>query len=94
MLALPPVDPPLWWRFGTRLGRGDLYVRVDTCDYSVHPRHRPPGPGPHRHHTEVLVLLGEDIVARHARCRSRHQSITDPRHNGKTIWCAQTIGST
>ncbi|MGW3622528.1 Mu transposase domain-containing protein [Streptomyces sp. NPDC000880] len=36
MLALPPVDPPRWWRFHTRIGR-DHYIRVDTCDYSVHP---------------------------------------------------------
>ncbi|MFJ7768043.1 Mu transposase domain-containing protein [Streptomyces sp. NPDC097107] len=36
MLALPPVDPPRWWRFATRVSR-DHYIRVDTCDYSVHP---------------------------------------------------------
>lgn len=36
MLALPPVDPPSWWRFQIRFGR-DHYVRVDTCDYSVDP---------------------------------------------------------
>ncbi|MCX5424360.1 hypothetical protein [Streptomyces sp. NBC_00078] len=36
MLALPPVDPPAWWRMQTRIGR-DHYVRVDTNDYSVHP---------------------------------------------------------
>ncbi|MFE4821670.1 hypothetical protein ACFRFU_35580 [Streptomyces sp. NPDC056704] len=36
MLALPPVDPPRWWRFATRIAR-DHYIRVDTCDYSVHP---------------------------------------------------------
>ncbi|WP_373561060.1 hypothetical protein [Streptomyces sp. OV198] len=35
-LALPPVDPPRWFRFHTRIGR-DHYIRVDTCDYSVHP---------------------------------------------------------
>ncbi|MCQ4085196.1 IS21 family transposase, partial [Streptomyces sp. RB6PN25] len=36
MVALPPVDPPDWWRFSIRLGR-DHYVRVDTNDYSVDP---------------------------------------------------------
>ncbi|MGW8885868.1 Mu transposase domain-containing protein [Streptomyces sp. NPDC055749] len=36
MLTLPPVDPPRWWRFATRIGR-DHYIRVDTCDYAVHP---------------------------------------------------------
>jgi transposase len=50
MMPLPPVDPPGWWRTSLRLPR-DHYVRVDTCDYSVHPpRDRPPhrgegGPG-------------------------------------------------
>ena len=37
MLPLPPVLPDLAWRFATRLGR-DHHVRVETCDYSVHPR--------------------------------------------------------
>ncbi|MFI9825561.1 IS21 family transposase [Streptomyces sp. NPDC052013] len=36
MLPLPPVDPPGWWRTSLRLPR-DHYVRIDTCDYSVHP---------------------------------------------------------
>ena len=38
MMALPPVLPdPAWRRDPNRLGR-DHWVRVDTCDYSVHPR--------------------------------------------------------
>ena len=37
MMAFPPVLPDLSWRFATRLPR-DHYVRVDTNDYSVHPR--------------------------------------------------------
>jgi transposase len=36
MLGLPPISPPGWWRASLRLPR-DHYVRLDTCDYSVHP---------------------------------------------------------
>ncbi len=33
---LPPIAPPGWWEASLRLPR-DHYVRLDTCDYSVHP---------------------------------------------------------
>jgi transposase len=79
MLTLPPVDPPMWWRFGTRLGR-DHYVRVDTCDYSVHPRAIGRQVQVRTDTTEVLVLMGQEVVARHPRCWARHQSLTDPEH--------------
>jgi hypothetical protein len=36
MLALPPVLPVTGWRQSLRLPRGH-YVRLDSCDYSVHP---------------------------------------------------------
>ncbi|MDQ1051731.1 hypothetical protein QFZ76_009967 [Streptomyces sp. V4I2] len=36
MLALPPIAPSGWWKASLRLPR-DHYVRLDTCDYSVHP---------------------------------------------------------
>ncbi|MGW1729390.1 IS21 family transposase [Streptomyces sp. NPDC002306] len=79
MLTLPPVGPPNWWPQTTRLGR-DHYIRVDTCDYSVHPRaigHRITV----RTDTEsITVTCGNDTVARHVRCWARHQSITDPEH--------------
>jgi hypothetical protein len=43
MMALPPVLPDTALRLSTRLGR-DHWVRVGTCDYSVHPKgHRPHG---------------------------------------------------
>ena len=52
MLALPPVAPATGWRSSARLAR-DHYVRLDSNDYSVHPRRdrtadrgrRRPGPG-------------------------------------------------
>ncbi|MEW1909441.1 IS21 family transposase [Kitasatospora sp. NPDC085895] len=79
MLTLPPVGPPNWWPQTTRLGR-DHYIRVDTCDYSVHPRaigHRITV----RSDTEsITVTCGGDMVARHVRCWARHQTITDPEH--------------
>ncbi|MFF7216960.1 IS21 family transposase [Streptomyces sp. NPDC008238] len=79
MLALPPVAPPNWWPRTIRLGR-DHYIRVDTCDYSVHPRaigHRITV----RTDTDsIVVTCGNDVVARHGRCWARHQTITDPEH--------------
>ncbi len=29
---------------------------------------------------EITAIAGNDVVARHARCWARHQSITDPDH--------------
>ncbi|MCY0947265.1 IS21 family transposase [Streptomyces antarcticus] len=79
MLAVPPVTPPHWWRFSTRLGR-DHYIRVDTNDYSVHPRAIGRTVMVRSDTEEVTVTCGDDIVARHARCWARHQSLTDPEH--------------
>lgn len=42
MLPLPPAVLHLGWRNHVRLGR-DYYVRIDTNDYSVHPRAIGPG---------------------------------------------------
>ena len=36
MRPLPSLRPDLTWRFHAPV-RPDPYVRVDTCDYSVHP---------------------------------------------------------
>ncbi|GAA1262397.1 IS21-like element ISMbo1 family transposase [Kitasatospora nipponensis] len=80
MLALPATGPGHWWRFQTRLGR-DHYIRVDTCDYSVHPRAI-------GHRVTVLtdtdqvqvVTTDGELVAEHPRCWARHQTITDPGH--------------
>ncbi|MER7960106.1 hypothetical protein [Streptomyces sp. NPDC096030] len=80
MPALPPVDPPAWWRFQTRLGR-DHYVRVDTCDYSVDPTAIGHQVTVLTDNHQVLVLApGGEIVAQHPRCWARHQTITDPGH--------------
>jgi transposase len=80
MLALPPVGPPAWWRFSARIGR-DHYVRVETCDYSVHPRAIGRRVTVRADTEEVTVITAEgDVVARHARCWARHQTLTDPDH--------------
>ncbi|MFF9667531.1 IS21 family transposase, partial [Streptomyces althioticus] len=79
MLAIPPVDPPTWWPLRTRLGR-DHYIRLDTNDYSVHPRAIGRLVTVRADTEEITVTCGEDVVARHARCWARHQSITDPEH--------------
>jgi hypothetical protein len=81
MLALPPVDPPRWWRFSTRIGR-DHYIRVDTCDYSVHPLAIGKKVQVRTDTDEVVVTLtpGGAEVARHPRCWAKQQTITDPVH--------------
>jgi hypothetical protein len=80
MTGLPPIDEAiLGWRHSIRLPR-DHYVRLDTCDYSVHPC----AVG---HLVEVVADLatvtirrGGVVVGQHARCWARHQTITDPEH--------------
>ncbi|MFF4576769.1 IS21 family transposase [Streptomyces sp. NPDC001410] len=80
MLTLPAVDPPTWWRFSTRLGR-DHYVRVETCDYSVAPAAIGHQVTVLTDNEQVIVLTsGGEIVAQHARCWARHQTLTDPEH--------------
>ncbi|MBZ9644484.1 IS21 family transposase [Streptomyces sp. PSKA30] len=81
MPALPPIDPPRWWRFSTRVGR-DHYVRVDTCDYSVHPAAIGKTVQVRTDTEEVRILTspGGQLVGRHARCWAKHQTITDPEH--------------
>ncbi|MGW4898806.1 IS21 family transposase [Kitasatospora sp. NPDC004240] len=79
MLTVPPVTPPTWWRFHTRIGR-DHYIRVDTCDYSVHPRAIGHRVMVRADTEEITVTCGDDVAARHARCWARHQTITDPEH--------------
>lgn len=79
MLALPPVAPVTGWRTSLRLPR-DHYVRLDANDYSVHPTVI-------GRRVEVVADLREvraycegRLVASHARCWARHQTITDPAH--------------
>lgn len=79
MLSIPPVDPPHWWRFHTRIGR-DHYVRVDTNDYSVHPQVIGRTVMVRADTECVSVIAGNTLVACHARCWAAHQTLTDPDH--------------
>ena len=79
MMPFPPVLPDPLWRFTVRLPR-DHYVRVDTNDYSVNPRFV-------GRRIQVRVTLEEVIascdgteVARHKRCRAKHQTLLHPDH--------------
>ncbi len=80
MGVLPPIDTAtIGWCNSLVLPR-DYYVRVDTCDYSVHP-------GAVGQRVEVAADLdtvcvrrGGVLVAEHPRCWARQQSITDPQH--------------
>jgi transposase len=79
MLALPPVAPSLGWRHSTRLGR-DHWVRVETCDYSVHPAAIGRRVDIVADLETVSVTCGGHLVARHQRSWAPHQTITDPDH--------------
>ena len=79
MVLIPPVDPPHWWRFHTRIGR-DHYVRVDTNDYSVHPSMIGRTVMVRADTEQVSVIAGNTLVACHARCWAAHQTLTDPEH--------------
>jgi transposase len=80
MLTLPPVDAAaIGWRHSVRLPR-DHWVRLDSCDYSVHP-------AAVGHRVEVAADLhtvtirrGGALIGEHERCWARQQTITDPEH--------------
>jgi transposase len=80
MLALPPVGPPQWYLFHTRIGR-DHYLRIDLNDYSVHPRAigRRVQVTCDADRIRVTTTDG-DVVAEHPRCWARHQTLTHPDH--------------
>lgn len=79
MMALPPVLPDPAWRETKRLGR-DHWVRIGTCDYSVHPRAIGRRVDIRMDLEEVVVTCAGAEVARHARSWARHRTLTDPAH--------------
>jgi len=79
MLALPPTTPQLGWQVAVRLPR-DHYVRLDGNDYSVHPSVIGRRVDVSADLDTVTVHCGGRLVASHARCWARHQTITDPEH--------------
>jgi transposase len=79
MLRFPPVLPDPTWRFATRIAR-DHHVRVDTCDYSVHPRAIGRRVEVRVDLDTVRVDLAGEEAACHRRSLARHRTITDPAH--------------
>jgi len=79
MMAFPPVLPDAALRFSTRIAR-DHHVRVDTCDYSVHPKAIGRRVEVRVDLDHVVVLLAGDEIARHPRSLAKHRTITDLAH--------------
>jgi transposase len=80
MMPLPPVLPDVAWRHSLRLGR-DHYVRVGTCDYSVHPKVVGRRIEIAATAAEVVVTCAGEVVARHPRSWGKHRTVTDPVHD-------------
>lgn len=79
MLSLPPVLPDPALRFATRIAR-DHHVRIDTCDYSVHPKAIGRRVEVRVDLARVVARLGAEVVADHERSWAKHRTITDPVH--------------
>jgi transposase len=80
MGVLPPIDvATIGWRNSLILPR-DYYVRLDTCDYSVHPSAIGQRVEVSADLDLVRIRRGSVLAGEHARCWARQQSITDPEH--------------
>jgi transposase len=80
MLALPPMLPDTDLRRTVRLPR-DHWVRVGTCDYSVHPGAVGRLVEVRATADEVIVTHNGNVVARHARSWAPHRTITAVEHD-------------
>ena len=80
MMTLPPVLPDTSLRLSTRLAR-DHWVRVGTCDYSVHPKAIGRLVEIRVSTEEVAVTCAGEVVAQHRRSWAKHRTITDPEHD-------------
>ena len=58
----------------------DYYVRLDTCDYSVHPSAIGQRVEVIADLDTVRIRRGAVLVGEHDRCWARQQTITDPEH--------------
>ncbi|WP_344977596.1 IS21 family transposase [Salinactinospora qingdaonensis] len=79
MAALPPLAPRTGWRSSLRLPR-DHYVRLDTVDYSVHPRAIGRRVEVTAGLERVQIFCQGDVVGDHERCWAPHQTITAAAH--------------
>jgi hypothetical protein len=67
------------WRSALRLPR-DHYVRLDSNDYSVHPAVIGRRVEVRGDLDRVQAFCDGRLVADHARCWARHQTLSDPAH--------------
>lgn len=80
MMPLPPLDvESLGWHNRIRLPR-DHYVRLDGCDYSVHPSAIGRMVDVRADLAQVTVRCDGRLVACHDRSWVAHQTVTDPAH--------------
>jgi transposase len=80
MGSLPPIDTTtIGWRHSLVLPR-DYYVRLDSCDYSVHPSAIGQRVEVSADLHTVRIRRGAVLVGEHERCWARQQTITDPAH--------------
>ncbi|HEX2183981.1 MAG TPA: IS21 family transposase, partial [Chloroflexota bacterium] len=79
MMGLPPVLPEPALGFSVRLGR-DHYVRVGTCDYSVHPSAIGRRVEVRVDTEAVVATCAGTEVARHERSWAKYRVLTDPDH--------------
>ncbi|MGC1209556.1 MAG: IS21 family transposase [Ornithinimicrobium sp.] len=79
MLSLPPVAPVTGWAWSTRLPR-DHYLRLDSNDYSIHPRVVGRRVEIRADTSTVQAWCEGELVAEHERCWARHQTISDFEH--------------
>jgi transposase len=79
MLSLPPVPPVTGWTNSLRLPR-DHYVRLDSNDYSVHPSAVGRRVQVSADLDRVRAHCEGRLVADHARCWAKHQTLHDPEH--------------
>jgi transposase len=80
MMAFPPVLPDTALHLSTRLAR-DHWVRVGTCDYSVHPKAIGRIVEIRATPDEVVVTCAAEVVGRHRRSWAKHRTISDPAHD-------------
>jgi transposase len=98
MGVLPPIEQTtIGWRNSLVLPR-DHYVRLDSCDYSVHPSAVGQRIEVSADLDMVRIHRGQVLVGEHVRCWARQQTITDPAHRQaadamRRAFQARTAGS-
>jgi transposase len=80
MSTLPPIEETvIGWRNSLVLPR-DHYIRLDSCDYSVHPSAVGQRVEVSADLQAVRIHRGDMLAGEHQRSWARQQTITDPQH--------------